>query len=191
MWNFRSLLLVRVRSIFLSRGCQHQNAFSCLHSSEVVRKGFGICIPITYVPLRNGPDKSRQVLLRQAAENPEVVRNAGTAVVKEVGTSLSKTSLSIGTIVGSVLATMSGCGAMFRAFSYFSALGNNVADLKDITTQMNAQMDAFNARFDAYNARFDAYDARFDKVYVGTVSISLGLPVLLMIGLCVLKEKGK
>jgi hypothetical protein len=191
MWNFRSLLLVRVRSIFLSRGCQHQNAFSCSHSSEVVRKGFGICIPITYVPLRNGPDKSRQVLLRQAAENPDVVRNAGTAVVTEVGTSLSKTSLSIGTIVGSVLATMSGCCAMFGAFSYFSALGNNVADLKDITTQMNARMDAFNARFDAYNARFDAYDARFDKVYVGTVSISLGLPVLLMIGLCVLKEKGK
>jgi hypothetical protein len=181
MWNFRSLLLVRVRSIFLSRGCQHQNAFSCSHSSEVVRKGFGICIPITYVPLRNGPDKSRQVLLRQAAENPEVIKDAGTAVVKEVGTSLSKTSLSIGTIVGSVLATMSGCCAMFGAFRYFSALGNNVADLKDITTQMIARMDA----------RMDAYNARFDKVYVGTVSITLGVPVLLMIGLGVLKEKGK
>ena len=195
MWNFRSLLLVRVRSIFLSRGWQHQNAFSCSHSSKVVRKGFGICIPITCVPLRNGPDKSRQVLLRQAAENPEVVKDAGTAVVKEVGTSLSKTSLSIGTIVGSVLATMSGCGAMFGAFSYFSALGQNVADLKGYIKQMNDRMDAYNdrmdARMDAFNARMDANNARFDKVYVGTVSITLGVPVLLMIGLGVLKEKGK
>jgi len=141
------------------------------------------------------------VLLRQAAENPEVVKDAGTAVVKEVGTSLSKSSLSIGTIVGSVLATMSGCGAMFGAFSYFSALGHNVADLKDNATQMNARMDAYNARFDAYNARFDAYNARFDaynarfdKVYIGTVSITLGVPALLsllMIGLGVLKDKKK
>ena len=108
MWNFRSLVLVRVRSIFLSRGWQHQNAFSCSHSSKIFRKGFGICIPITYVPLRNGPDKSRQVLLRQAAENPEVVKDAGTAVAKEVGTSLSKTSLSIGTVVGSCADTWHG-----------------------------------------------------------------------------------
>ena len=175
---------MRVRSIFLSRGWQHQNDFSCSHSSKVVRKGFGICIPITYVPLRNGPDKSRQVLLRQAAENPEVVKDAGTAVVKEVGTSLSKTSLSIGTIFGSVLATMSGCGAMFGAYSYFSVLGHNVSDLKGDTKQMSDRMDAYNARFDAYNARFD-------KVYIGTVSITLGVPFLLMIGLGVLKEKGK
>ena len=207
---------MRVRSIFLSRGWQHQNAFSCSHSSKIVRKGFGICIPITYVPLRNEPDKSRQVLLRQAAENPEVVKDAGTAVVKDVGTSLSKTSLSIGTIVGSVLATMSGCGAMFGAFSYFSALGHNVADLKDSVADLkdnakdnakqmndrmdahNARMDAYNARFvarmDAYNSRFDAYNARFDKVYIGTVSITLGVPALLsllMIGLGVLKDKKK
>ncbi len=54
-------------------------------------------------------------------------------------------------------------------------------------------MDAYNARMDAYDARmdarFDAYNARFDKVYVGTVSITLGVPLLLMIGLGVLKEK--
>uniref|UniRef100_A0A7S0MYF3 Uncharacterized protein n=1 Tax=Cryptomonas curvata TaxID=233186 RepID=A0A7S0MYF3_9CRYP len=148
-------------------------------SALLVRKSFGICIPITCVPLRNGPDKSRQVLLRQAAENPEVVKNAGTAVAKEVGTSISKTSWFIGTVVGSALATLSGCGAMFGAFSYFSTLGHNVADLKVITNQMDA-------RFDAYNARSDA---RFEKVYLGTMSITLGVPALLLIGLGVLKEK--
>ena len=223
MWNFRSLLLVRVRSIFLSRGWQHQNAFSCSHSSKVVRKGFGIRISITYVPLRNGPDKSRQVLLRQAAENAEVVKDAvlrqaaeNAEVVKdavtaavqkvaenpELGKDASKaavkkveTILPIGTIIGSVLATVSGGSAMFGAFNYFSALGHNVADLKDNANQTSADLKDIakqtSERMDAYNARFDAYNARFDKMYIGTVSITLGVPALLMIGLGVLKENGK
>jgi hypothetical protein len=44
----------------VSLGWQPQNAFSCPHSPKVVRKCFGDCIPITYLPFRNGPDKSRQ-----------------------------------------------------------------------------------------------------------------------------------
>ena len=198
MRNFRNLLLVRVRSIFLSLGWQHQNAFSCPHSSKVVRKSFGNCIPITYVPFRNGPDKSRQVLLRQAAENPEVVKDVSTSVVKDVSTSFVKTRWpwqNIENLGGSATNIVGGCAALFAAFSYFSTLGHNVADLKselaDLKSdskQSNARLDANNARYDA---RFDSYNARFDKVYLGTVSLALGVPALLMIGSGVLKKKGK
>ncbi len=216
--NFRNLLLVRVRSIFMSLGCQHQNAFSCPHISKVFGKSFGKCIPITYVPFCKGPDKSRQVLLRQAAENPEVVKDFSTSVVQDIGKSVGRNWWpwqSIENLGGSA------AGVLFAAFSSFSILGQkihrNVADIKSEladwkrelvreSKQFNARLDSRfdndnarfdndNARFDNFNARMDADDARFEKVYLGTV---LGVPALLMIGSAwlmigssVLKEEGK
>jgi hypothetical protein len=178
--NFCNLLLVRVRSILMSLGWQHQNAFSFPHSSKVVRKSFGNCIPITYLPFRNGPDKSRQGLLRQAAENPEVIKGVGTSVVKDIPASVSKTMTSwqnMGNLGGYAVGIAGGCSASFTAFSYFSTLGQNVADLKSQTDRIIAQMDADNARF--------------DKVFLGTLTLSLGVPLGLGAALLMIVSSGR
>jgi hypothetical protein len=200
MHNFRSLLLVRVRSIFMSIRWQHQKSFSCPHSSKVVRKSFGNCIPITYLPFCNRPDKSRQVLLRQAAENPEVVKDVHTSVVKDISTSFGKTRWQNMKNLGrSAINIAGGCAAFF---SWKSDSKQSNARLDTYNARSNARLDADNARArsDArldddnarWNARWDAYDARFEKVSLGIVSLSLGMPALLMIGIIgsiVLKEK--
>uniref|UniRef100_A0A7S0QWP6 Uncharacterized protein n=1 Tax=Cryptomonas curvata TaxID=233186 RepID=A0A7S0QWP6_9CRYP len=169
---------------------------ACVQSSCLVGGNIKMLSVVRTVPKLLG---RASVLLRQAAENPEVVKDVAASVVKDVGTSVSKSSWSIGigTVVGSGIAAISGCGAMFGAFSYFSTLGHNVsdlkgelADMKSASKEMNARMESvskeMNARFDAYNARSDA---RFEKVYLGTMSITLGVPALLLIGLGVLQKK--
>ena len=138
-------------------------------------------------------------MLRQAAtENPEVIKDVSTSFFKDVSTSFGKTRWSwqiIATCCGSAIAT-SVCTA--TTFSFFSTLGRNVADLKidlaDLNSdlkQRNAQyarLEPLDARLESLDARLDAFDVRFEKVYVGTVSLALGVQALLMIGLCVLKE---
>jgi hypothetical protein len=137
------------------------------------------------------PDRIHQVVLRQAAENPELVKDAGTTIVKGLSTSVGESIWSwqvFRLYCGFAVAIASGFSGLFTAFSYFSELGHNVAklrsDIKDMRSDMKEQIARSDAKFDAYNARFDKYNARFDKKHDTTMSLSFGtlaLSTLLMI----------
>ena len=115
--------------------------------------------------------------MRQAAENPEIVKSVG----KLTGTSNPSFNglVSFAQTWGSGLAgVVVSFGSLFAGFQYFSNLSHNVADLKISMDEMKAEMRAFNARFDGYNARFD-------RMHFGTLAMGFGVPVLLKY----LKEK--
>ena len=115
--------------------------------------------------------------MRQAAENPEIVKHVG----KLTGTSNPSFNglVSFAQTWGSgLVGVVVSFGSLFAGFQYFSNLSHNVAELKTTLGEIKDDMKAINARFDAYNARFD-------RMLFGTVAISFGAPVLLMY----LKEK--
>jgi hypothetical protein len=109
-------------------------------------------------------DKYHHVVLRQAAENPELSKDVGKTLFKELNTSVLQVVRTYG---GTAVASASGCGALLTAFYYFSTLGHNVAslrgdiaslrsDIASLRSDIASQRSDSNTRFDAYNARWDA-----------------------------------
>jgi hypothetical protein len=67
---------------------------------------------------------------------------------------------------GYAISIVGGCTASFAAFSYFSTLSHNVADLKSQLAKLHSDSKYFSDRLDANNEKSDA---RSDKVFLGTV----------------------
>jgi hypothetical protein len=77
-----------------------------------------------------------------------------------------------------VVTFATGCGVLFATFSFFSTLSHNVDDLKSGLAEFKSDSKQSLARMDA---RMDDFNARFDRVYYSTVTLSLGIPAVLMI----------
>ena len=133
---------------------------------------------ITLAPLNGFDDGEidvfRQVLLRQAAENPEIVKDA----IKLAGTNNSSSRFRDCAVLYGGICTI--C-SLYWSIQYFSSIRLDIAamkkDVAEIKNHINARFEAYDARFEAYNARFDAENARFDRMLLGTVFMTTGVPV--------------
>ncbi len=134
-------------------------------------------------------------MLRRAAENPELVKDVGKTLATGLSTSFGEGKgvwPVFGQMGGSAVKIVGGCSGLYAAFSYFAALSKSVSnlesDMRDMKSglkemnarfdQYNARFDQHNARFDQYNARFDQYNARFDRMFIGTMTLSALMMIL-------------